>query len=62
MLKRLGNIAGDPLVSAGKREESINTFKDMYGIFKVRPPKQVNPSHHHQYACKSRDGTKSPVS
>ena len=39
VLKRLGNIAGDPLVTASKREESINTFKDMYGIFKVKAPK-----------------------
>jgi len=41
VLKRLGSIAGDPLVTAsrGQREESINTFKDMYGIFKVRQPK-----------------------
>lgn len=67
MLKRLGNIAGDPLVTASKREESINTFKDMYGIFKVRAPKQINPSHHHQYTCKSRsgaslEGSKTPAS
>mmetsp|Transcript_35533 Transcript_35533/g.54344 ORF Transcript_35533/g.54344 Transcript_35533/m.54344 type:complete len:104 (+) Transcript_35533:1-312(+) len=26
-------IIGDPTITAGRGEESINTFKDMYGIF-----------------------------
>ena len=38
-LRTLGKIVGDPLVTASKKEESINTFKDMYSIFKVKPQK-----------------------
>ena len=37
------NIKGDPTVTAGPRQKSISTFKDMYGIFDtMKQPKKVN--------------------
>jgi hypothetical protein len=35
-LKKMAQITGDPMVTPGQNMESINTFKDMYGIFKCK--------------------------
>lgn len=34
------------MVTAGKNQESISVFKDMYGIFKIREKIEDNCSHH----------------
>ena len=39
-------VVGDPMVTAGKNQESISVFKDMYGIFKIREKIEDNCSHH----------------
>jgi hypothetical protein len=51
-------LVGDPTVTAGKNQESINVFKDMYGIFKMREKKEDdNQSHGGQKASGSQPKT-----
>lgn len=41
--RKLKDITGDPMVTPGQNMESINTFKDMYGIFRCKNLKLKNP-------------------
>ena len=35
-MKKLAFMKGDPNLTAGKNQETISSFKDLYGIFNVK--------------------------
>ena len=35
-MKKLAFMKGDPTLTAGKNQETISSFKDLYGIFNVK--------------------------
>lgn len=36
-------MKGDPSLTAGKNQETISSFKDLYGIFNVKNKRKVSP-------------------
>jgi len=41
LIIKMAFMTGDPMVTPGKHQESVNTLKDMYGIFNTHH----NPKH-----------------
>ena len=39
-------MRGDPMVTPGKNQQSVNTMKDMYGIFNSKPIERAKSSYH----------------